>query len=89
MILAALATLFVMQQTDFRGDEYTCTSGARALGDALAGRAGWAFALDEVIGTGWFMPGASIILAPLYALLPEPGFLAIRARMLALAMLLA
>ena len=79
IILAALVTLFVMRRTDFRGDEYTYIEGARALGAASSGNLEWSVALDRLIGTGWFMPGASILAAPIFAFAEDPPFLLIRA----------
>ena len=70
---AALLTLYVMRKTDWRGDEYTYVAGASALGDWLAGRLSWAEAYERVIGPGWFMPGASVIGAPLFALVEAPA----------------
>ncbi len=88
VVVAALLALLAIQQTDFRGDEYTYVDGARALGAALAGRGSWNVALTELIGTGWFMPGAAVMLAPLFAIVPDAGFLAVRGWMLALNLLL-
>lgn len=76
---AALLALLVMAKTDWRGDEYTYVAGARAIGDWLAGRATWDTAYAEVIGPGWFMPGASVIGAPLFALFETPPQWLVRA----------
>lgn len=69
---AAVLSLLVMAKTDWRGDEYTYVAGAKALGDWLAGRIAWNEAYAAVIGPGWFMPGASVIGAPLFALVEAP-----------------
>ncbi|MFM6932535.1 MAG: hypothetical protein ACKOUT_09870 [Novosphingobium sp.] len=80
---AALVMLYVMRKTDWRGDEYTYVAGARALGNWLAGRLSWTDAYQQVIGPGWFMPGASVIGAPLFALVEEPAQGLVRAWALA------
>lgn len=89
VLVAAALTQGAMRNTNLRGDEFTYAAGGAALGDALRGRQSWGDALDTLVGTGWFMPGASLLAAPLYALIDTPGFAALRTWMavLSLAML--
>ncbi len=86
--VAALLTLYVMRKTDWRGDENTYVAGASALGDWLAGRLRWDEAFDRVIGPGWFMPGASVIGAPLFALVESPAQWLVRGWALAVNLML-
>lgn len=78
VLLAAAVTQVAMRNTNLRGDEYTYAAGATALGDVWRGRMSWGEALDIVLGTGWFMPGATMLAAPLHALIDMPGFAALR-----------
>lgn len=82
-LAASLLALLVMAKTDWRGDEYTYVAGAKALGGWLAGHLSWGEAYGVVIGPGWFMPGASVIGAPLFALVETPPQWLVRAWALA------
>lgn len=84
VLLAAACTQIAMHNTNLRGDEFTYAAGGAAVGDALRGRKSWSDALDTLLGTGWFMPGASLLAAPLYVIIDMPGFAALRIWMAAL-----
>lgn len=88
VLLAAALTQVALRNTNLRGDEFTYAAGAAALGDALRGRQSWSAALDTLLGTGWFMPGASLLAAPLYAVIDMPGFAALRTWMALLSLVM-
>lgn len=88
LILAHVALKLVlaprMLDSPFTGDEQAYLNGARALSDSLRDL----LSLDDpdtealrthVVGNGWFMPGMSLVLLPLYLLDPDAGPAAVRA----------
>src|SRR4051812_8377724 len=77
-VILKLVLLRVALATPIQGDELTYNDGARALAntvrDLLGGHAVSTVTLsDHVIGNGWFMPGMSMLLTPLYLLDPTAG----------------
>lgn len=58
------------------GDETAYANGARALSNAVRDLASFgpvdgAELRENVVGSGWFMPGMSLVLAPLYLVVPD------------------
>jgi len=78
-----LLTWRLFANSNLRGDEYTYVAGARALGDALIGRQPAGFDLaGQLIGTGWFMPGAYLLGTPLFMAVPDASLALVRSWML-------
>lgn len=71
-LIGAGLIAYAMRATPLRGDENTYVMGARAIADFVTGRGeSWSATFDIVIGTGWFMPGLSILGAPLFMAFPD------------------
>jgi len=82
-LVAVLLTWRVFFNSNLRGDEYTYVAGARALADAVMGRQPAGFDLaGQLIGTGWFMPGAYLLGTPLFMAMPDASFGLVRTWML-------
>ena len=78
-----LAMLPTALSAPLQGDEGTYNDGAKAFAHAvrevIVGRGLPLQTLsDHVVGNGWFMPGISVILAPLYVVDPDAGAQAVR-----------
>ena len=82
-VLLKLALLPIALRTPMQGDEGAYHTGAQALADAIrAFFAGNDISGSElqaaVIDRGWFMPGVSLALTPLYLVAPDAGLEAAR-----------
>ncbi len=78
-----LALLPIAMRTPLQGDEVTYDAGAKAMAAAvrslLAGDGFPVASLEQhVIGNGWFMPGMSTLVSPLYLVAPDAGVPAVR-----------
>lgn len=65
-----------IRQTPFSGDEVAYVDGGKALSNLLRDLAGLhgpdtAELRRDLVGSGWFMPGMSLLLAPLYLVAPH------------------
>lgn len=74
VLLAAMAmfSLWIMHAVALNGDENSYTRGGRAVGlwlRDLFDSSSNGSVLDGVLQHGWFMPGMSVLLSPLYAIL--------------------
>ncbi|HSV39665.1 MAG TPA: hypothetical protein VLI04_12990 [Nocardioidaceae bacterium] len=99
-LLAALAHLALkgglwpsMRDTPISGDEGAYRDGGLALANALidlfSGHSPDSAELQSnVVGNGWFMPGPSAVLAPLYMVAPDAGLETMRAYLGALSTVL-
>lgn len=84
-----LLALAFMATVPFNGDEQTYVNRSRAIAGLLTGqRESLANVTRQVVGTGWFMPGVSLVLVPLYAIVPEAGVAVVRAYLAGLNLLL-
>lgn len=89
VILGWVAALVFMSTMPFTGDEEVYARNAGTIADVLLGRGGtWGEVAREVVAFGWFMPGASLLLVPLYVVDPEPGVALIRLYMSAIYLVL-
>ena len=70
--IGAAVILYALRTSELRGDEVTYASAARAIADALTGRAAdTSSVFVTVIERGWFMPGMAALCAPLFEIAPE------------------
>ncbi len=82
-VVLTVVLLTLMARTPLRGDEVAYADGARALSNLLRDLGGGG-PLDtaelqrNVVGSGWFMPGSSILMTPLFVLVPEASSAVIR-----------
>lgn len=68
------ATLAFMATVPLSGDEVFYTRNAAAIADLfMRGNGSFETVGRELVGRGWFMPGMSFALTPLYAFEPSPG----------------
>lgn len=78
-----LALLPIAVRTPLQGDEVTYDAGAQSIATALRSFVSGnglptAGMQENVIGHGWFMPGMSTLLTPLYLLAPDASVAAVR-----------
>lgn len=70
--VGAIATVAFMATVPFSGDEHVYVSGAETIADFVTGRAG---SLEDVtkqiVRQGWWMPGMSFVMTPLYVVAPD------------------
>ncbi|RPF71545.1 hypothetical protein [Aurantiacibacter spongiae] len=72
ILAASVLALLIMRASDWRGDEYTYSAMARAVGEWLRGSVSGRQAMQAIFGTGWFMPGIALIGAPPFVLTDDP-----------------
>ncbi|CUR55041.1 membrane hypothetical protein [metagenome] len=82
-VVLSVVLLSFMATTPLHGDEVAYADGARALSnlvrDLVAGGPVDSAELQRnVVGSGWFMPGSSILLTPLFVVVPEASTALIR-----------
>lgn len=93
--LGALLQVVLFHQVSrarLSGDEVAYIDGGKALSNLLRDLAGLhqpdtAELQRDVVGNGWFMPGMSLLLAPLYLLVPDAGLAGVRGWLGALTLL--
>lgn len=79
VVVAWLAAVLFMATVPFTGDEKFYANNAAAIARLLRGRGpSSSDVVGDVVGYGWFMPGVSIALTPLYLLDSEPSVAAVR-----------
>lgn len=72
------AALGFMTSVPFTGDESFYTDNAAAIAGLLRGQGDAGEVARDVVAYGWFMPGTSLLLTPLYLVLPDAGPAAVR-----------
>lgn len=82
-LLLKLVTFFYVSGADEVGDEVYYLDGGRALSNAIRDLVAFegvdtASLETNVVGNGWFMPGMSVLLTPLFIVLPDAGYEEIR-----------
>lgn len=82
-VVLKLALLPVALRAPLQGDEVSYIDGAKALAnsvrDVLGGNGVPGHEISaHVVGNGWFMPGMSVLLTPLYLIMPNAGPHAVR-----------
>ncbi|WP_085465457.1 hypothetical protein [Mesorhizobium australicum] len=77
LLLWAVGTLF-MATVPLSGDEVIYAQVARSFADSLLGRQSLSNLAVEVVGFGWFLPGISIVLTPVYLLDSTPDLAFVR-----------
>lgn len=87
LLLWAAGTLF-MTTVPLSGDEVTYTRAARSFADFLFGRQSARDLAVEVVGFGWFLPGISILLTPVYLIDATPDLVFVRLYVSAMTFLL-
>lgn len=83
-VVVKLALFFQLSKAPVVGDEAAYVDGARALSNLVRdlsafGPVDTAELQRSVVGSGWFMPGMSIVLTPLFVVDPDASITAIRA----------
>jgi len=91
-ILVQLVLFRQVSRAPLSGDEVAYVDGGKALSNLLRDLAGLhrpdtAELQRDVVGNGWFMPGMSLLLAPLYLLAPDAGLALVRGWLGALTLL--
>lgn len=77
LVLWTAGTLF-MTTVPLSGDEVTYAQVARSFADSLLGRQSLSNLAVEVVGFGWFLPGISIVLTPVYLIDSTPDLAFVR-----------
>lgn len=70
--------LFLMSSVRLTGDEGFYAKNARAIAGVLTGGRPVAGLAHDVVDAGWFMPGMSVLLVPVYLVNPDASVVAIR-----------
>ena len=74
LVTIGAGSLYLMIGVGFYGDEWSYTYKAQVFASALKNARSvidFQEHLSALIGNGWFMPGISVLLSPLYILIPE------------------
>ncbi|MGD9959889.1 hypothetical protein [Nocardioides sp.] len=82
-VLLTLVLFATMAGTPLHGDEAAYADGARALSNlvrdlAALGPVDTAELQRNVVGSGWFMPGSSVLMTPLFVVVPDASAAVIR-----------
>lgn len=89
VVASWIAALVFMSDMAYSGDEQRYARDAKILADLLLGRQmSLETAARAIVGNGWFMPGMSIVLVPVFAIDPEPAVAVVRAYSSAVILLL-